>query len=266
MMPAVDRRVGRPRLRRPTWPRAGSCQAPPPADPASDFVRGVARAIAARAGAVFAGAAEVAYGCAQRTEYEPLDFPANRAWRATLNGRELWCVLDDAAQAVLLSLTIGGPGAKRPTAMERAIVADCVAQLISLAQGPPDGGGLREEPHLRPAASDAWCCKVEIAPAAGPRAAIALFAQASPKPPPPRAGAVVDVSCVSVSLAATLPAWSVPLWEMLRWRPGRLLPLPAGTELQAVVRAGTVPLGRARIGETKGRRALEMLTAPGRTL
>jgi len=227
-------------------------------------VRGVARAISARAGAVFAGAAEVAYGSAQRAEYEPLDFPADRAWRATLNGRELWCVLDDAAQAVLLSLTIGGPGAKRPTAMERAIVADCVAQLLSLAQSPA-GGGLREEPHLRPAASDAWCCKVEIAPAAGPRVAIALFVHASPKPSPPRAGAVVDVGCVSVALAATLPAWSVPLGDMLRWRPGRLVPLPAGCELQAIVRAGIVPLGRARIGEIKGRRALEMLTAPGRT-
>ncbi|MBC5824907.1 MAG: FliM/FliN family flagellar motor switch protein [Candidatus Eremiobacteraeota bacterium] len=260
----MERRGRSVRGRRPSWPRPAGPQATPPSDGGAAFLEGVARVIAARATAVFASCTDAQHGVPNRVACDRIRSGTDRSWRVRVGERDLWCVLDEAGQAEILALTLGGPGAKRQTAIERVIIGDCMAKLLAIPGAAPAVEAMREEPCTIPPSAQAWCCRIEIVVADGCVAVIALLTGCAEQSAPPSACRQPDVRPVPVDVAAHLAPWPVALGDMLQWRPGKVVPLPSGCGLRATLQAGATQIADAQIGSLETRRAVRLVSLNGR--
>ncbi|MDQ6825376.1 MAG: FliM/FliN family flagellar motor C-terminal domain-containing protein [Candidatus Eremiobacteraeota bacterium] len=223
-------------------------------------MEGLARIVDQRARETIRGRLGVQYSIPQRHGYTRLAAVEDRAWHGALDGSELWCVVDTDAQRALLELIIGGPGAPVCTSIERKIVADCMAGLLNASGPSGESLRMREELSARPSANRLWRCSLNLTAPCGPCAVIEVFAPAAAEPPAPRNGTRPDMRPVPISLSATLLPWSIALCDILKWQPGDTVCLPSpSTECTAVVNAGCVRIARARLGSSRGSRALEIL-------
>jgi len=109
-------------LRRPSWPRAGSIAR---GRSAPSVLEQLGRRIADNASESVRRRMDVAYAEPQRGGYAPAP-GGYRAWRVAEADSIVWCVVDLASQSALLEAVLGGPGAARPTSIERAIVAETI--------------------------------------------------------------------------------------------------------------------------------------------
>ena len=234
-------------LRRPSWPRSGSRGRF--ATSAPQLLDELARRIAQNAPDALRRRMDVAYAEPERSGYAPAP-GGDRAWRVAEGETAAWCVVDLDSQAALLEAVLGGPGAPRPTSIERAIVAETIERLFSRA-GAPDLP-LAECERERPVHGDWWRCNVDLTPRRGRSATLQLFAPPAPadhSSTPPGAFDPPDLRAVPIFVSVELSPISIPLAHILEWIPGAFVPLPRQSLVTATVRTSpNVRLGRGRIG------------------
>jgi flagellar motor switch/type III secretory pathway protein FliN len=204
---------------------------------------------------------DVAFAEPERSGYAPAP-SGDRAWRVVESETIAWCIVDAGAQAALLEAVLGGPGAARPTSIERAIVAETIERLFSL--GDSAISQIAECAHERPVDADWWRCNVDLTPRRGRSATLQLLAPPAPADNQnPPAGAVPDLRMVPLRLSVEFAPISVPLAQLLAWTPGALAPLPRGSLTTATVGPANVRLASGQIGSTgddagQASRALEI--------
>ena len=235
-------------MRRPSWPRCGSRVRFAPSAPL--LLDELARRIADNAPAALRRRMDVAYAEPERGGYAPAP-RGDRAWRVATGETHAWCIVDFDSQAALLEAVLGGPGADRPSSIERAIVGEIIERLFVRA------GGLRSQlaecEQERPHHEQWWRCNVDLTPRKGRSATLQLFA---PPAPADRSNPLADNACdgpdlhpVPVLLSVEIPPISIALADILAWEPGAIVPLPRGSLGAAAVEAkGEVRLARGRVG------------------
>lgn len=235
-------------LRRPSWPRAGSRVRNAPSAPV--VLEELSRRIADNAADALRRRMDVAYAQPERGGYAPSPL-GDRAWRVALTGSDVWCIVGFESQAALLEAVLGGPGAERPTSIERAIVAETMERLF-LRAGSPESQ-LAECESERPLHEPWWRCNVDLTPRRGRSATLELFAPPGPadrsNPLAGNAGEAPDVHPVPLSLTVEVAPVAITLSDILRWRPGAIVPLPRGSLGGVTIRAKPdVALARGRAG------------------
>lgn len=195
---------------------------------------------------------DVAFAQPTRGGYAPSPL-GDRAWRVAQADTIAWCIVDFESQAALLEAVLGGPGAERPTSIERAIVAETMERLF-LCAGSRESQ-LAECDDERPLHDRWWRCNVDLTPRKGRSATLQLFAPpAAPDRSNPIAGdadAEPDVHAVPICMSVEIAPVSITLADILAWRPGALVPLPRGSLGAATICAGPdVQLARGRAGAT----------------
>jgi flagellar motor switch/type III secretory pathway protein FliN len=255
-------------LRRPSWPRCGSRVRFAPTAPL--LLDELARRIAENAPDALRRRMDVAYAEPERGGYAPAP-GGDRAWRVAEGETVAWCVVDLDSHGALLEAVLGGPGADRPTSIERAIVAETIERLFVRA-GVPESQ-LAESERDRPRHEQWWRCNVDLTPRRGRSATLQLFA---PPATVDRSNTLADGSCdapdlhaVPMILSVEVAAISIALADILAWQPGAIVPLPRGSLGAATIAAlPDVRLARGRIGsiaDTTGcaARALQIASVHG---
>jgi flagellar motor switch/type III secretory pathway protein FliN len=190
---------------------------------------------------------DVAYAEPVRSGYAPAP-GGDRAWHVAENEAFVWCIVDAGAQAALLEAVLGGPGAARPTSIERAIVAETIERLFAREDVP--GSQVTEREQERPAHANWWRCNVDLTPRRGRSATLQLFVpptREEVRTPP--TGAAPDLLAVPLSLSFEVAPISIPLAQVLAWTQGALVPLPRRSLMTATVGVWpNVRLARGRIG------------------
>jgi len=237
-------------LRRPTWPRPGSRLCNTPSAPI--VLEELSRRIADNAPDALRRRMDVAFAQPERGGYAPSPL-GDRAWRVAQTGSNLWCIVGFESQAALLEAVLGGPGAARPTSIERAIVAETMERLFLHMDSPESQ--LAECENERPLHEPWWRCNVDLTPRKGRSATLQLFA-------PPgtadrsnsiagNAGDAPDVHSVPLSLSVELAPVAITLSHILGWQPGAIVPLPRGSLGGVTICAKPdVALARGRAGAT----------------
>jgi len=215
-------------LRRPSWPRSGSRVRNTPSAPI--VLEELSRRVADNAPGALHRRMDVAYAQAERGGYAPSPL-GDRAWRVAQAETIAWCIVDFESQAALLEAVLGGPGAVRPTSIERAIVAETMERLF-LRAGSPESQ-LAECERERPLHEQWWRCNVDLTPRSGRSATLQLFAPPAPadrsNPVADNADGVPDLQAVPIMLSVEVAPVAVTLADILGWRPGTIVPLPRGS-------------------------------------
>jgi len=190
---------------------------------------------------------DVAFAEPERSGYAPSPC-GDRAWHVADDETIVWCIVDAGAQAALLEAVLGGPGAARPTSIERAIVAETIERLFAREDIP--GSQIVEREQERPVHADWWRCNVDLTPRRGRSATLQLFAPPTPEATRnPPTGAAPDLQAVPVFLSVEVGPISIPLAQVLAWTQGALVPLPRRSLTAAIVRVWpNVRLASGRIG------------------
>jgi hypothetical protein len=187
-----------------------------------------------------------------------LDDPAvtDRAWRYMQDQHEIFCVIDDASERMLLSWIVGGAPARAVSTIERNIVDEAIRGL--LLTSPDDVGHFREEQRVRPLAQ-AWRCDVRMYGHSRERAVLHLFAACTPRRQPDMTLCTPDLCDVALQLRATLPGVAC-LAQVAAWRLGSLLRLNcAEHDVAVALDAGGRRLAIAQLGAIRGSRALRVV-------
>ena len=171
-------------LRRPSWPRSGERVRNESSAPL--VLEELSRRVADNAPDALRRRMDVAYAQPERGGYLPSPL-GDRAWRVELPESIAWCIVDFESQAALLEAVLGGPGAARPTSIERAIVAETIERLF-LSAGSRESQ-LAECERERPLHEQWWRCNVDLTPRSGRSATLQLFA---PPTPADRSNPVAD--------------------------------------------------------------------------
>jgi flagellar motor switch/type III secretory pathway protein FliN len=232
-------------LRRPSWPRSGSRARTAPSAP--HVLEVLSRRIADNAPTALRRRMDVAFAEPERSGYMP-ELGGDRAWHVVEGESIVWCIVHAGAQAALLEAVLGGPGAARPTSIERAIVAETIGRLFASENLP--GSQIAEFAEERPVHADWWRCNVDLTPRRGRSATLQLFALPTPEENqhPPNAAAP-DLQAVPVVLSVEVAPLQVPLAHVLSWTHGALVTLPRGSLSAATIGAlPNVRLATGRIG------------------
>ena len=231
-------------LRRPSWPRSGSRVRCAPSAP--HVLDSLSRRIADNATAALRRRVDVAFAEPERSGYAPAP-DGDRAWHVSEEEHIVWCVVDAGAQSALLEAVLGGPGAARPTSIERAIVSEAIERLFLREANA--ASQIAECMHERPAHADWWRCNVDLTPRRGRSATLQLFAPPTPVIEQNPPSAAPDLRAVPLPLYVEVEPISVPLAQLLAWTPGALVPLARGSLISAMVGARpNVRLATGRVG------------------
>jgi flagellar motor switch/type III secretory pathway protein FliN len=206
---------------RPLWPHAnrGASSAP-------EWLPKLAQGIAQRARDSLRGHLDITYAEPRRGAYacEPT---SDRGWLAHHDAGVAWCIVDTRSQAALLALVIGGQGAERETAIERAIVSEAMERLLSVEDFRQTRWA--ESGIDRPAGDRIWRCNVEVASRSGRCAILQLFALPADRDPAREAISPCisqsDIGHVNITLRAELRRVRSPLAQILAWAPGTVVAL-----------------------------------------
>jgi hypothetical protein len=188
---------------------------------------------------------DVAFAEPERSGYAP-GLEGDRAWQVAEGATVVWCIVDAAAQAALLEAVLGGPGAERPTSIERSIVGETMERLFAHDSG--SGSRIAEVARERPIEAEWWRCNVDLTPRRGRSATLQLFAPPTQAVDPPT-GAAPDLRAVPIFVSVETAPISIPLAHVLAWTPGALVQLPSAALNTAMVAAHPgVWLASGRLG------------------
>ena len=220
--------MNRTTLRRPTWPRSGTCVRHAPSAP--HILDELSHRIAENAPGALRRRMDVAYAEPETVGYAPAP-GGDRAWRLTEGDAVAWCVVDADSQAALLEAVLGGPGAARPTSIERAIVAETVTRLF-VRDGAPDPKFVECE-RERPLHGQWWRCNVDLTPRRGRAATLQLFTYREPEGPSnllaDDAIGALDLRDVPLFISAEFVPVPIELRDILAWAPGTIVRMPRGS-------------------------------------
>ncbi len=228
-----------------------------PVDDASRALARAARGVLMRVPHIIGECMTASHGQIELLGY--LDDPRviDRAWRYMHDENEIFCVIDDASERMLLSWIVGGAPALAVSSIERSIVDEAIRRLLIAA--PDDIVNVREERRVRPLAQS-WRCDIRMCGRSRQRAVLRLFAACTPHRQPDMAMGSPDLCDVTVQLRATLPGVAC-LAEVSAWRPGSLLRLDcAERDVSVTLDAGGRRLAFAQLGSIRGSRALRVVS------
>lgn len=237
-------------MRRPSWPRPGSRNCDTPSAPV--VLEELSRRVADNAPDALRRRMDVAYAQPERGGYAPSPL-GDRAWRVAQTGGDVWCIVGFESQAALLEAVLGGPGAARPTSIERAIVAETMERLFLRADSRESQ--LAECEAERPQHDSWWRCNVDLTPRRGRSATLQLFAPPGPadrsNPLAGTAEDAPDLYSVPLLLSVEVAPLAITLSDILGWRPGAIVPLPRRSLGGVTICAKPdVTLARGRAGAT----------------
>lgn len=240
-------------MKKPAWPRVGPRFESPIKDPAPSLLARLAEGVERRARETLrrkTGATRSEPVCGDWTY---LIGGRCRLWRTEcIEKTPVWCIIEDASACALLELILGGPGADRPTALERSIVTDAVKRLLAA-----DDCVWEDADGTSPPAGRAWRCGVTIVSEKGARAELSLVAPAATVTPPPAAGRI-DAGQIPLSLTASLAPVRMRLDSLMDWRAGSIVTLNSPAEASIWLHAGSAALANGRLGISHGRRAVRL--------
>lgn len=231
----------------------------PEIDEAARSLRALARGIVLRAHEIIEACAAASQGPIEFRGYTDVAEIADRAWRLRYDRREMFCVVNEASERLLLGWIVGNrPAVSALSPIERSIVEESMRRMLSIA-----AGGVLEiepEPRIRPH-GPSWRCDVQLNGVEAERATIQLFTQCDlslqPKTPPCHP----DIGDVALQLRAALPATACALADVWEWRSGSLLPLQrSGRDISVGLYAGGHRVALAHLGTVFGDRAVKLVT------
>ena len=232
----------------------------PEIDEAGRSLRSVARGVVLRAHESIEACAAASHGPIECRGYSDVAEIADRAWRFSYDRREMFCVLDNVSERLLLGWIVGGGHpARAPSSIERSIVAESMRRLLSVAayDAPLE---IHEEPSVRPH-DRSWRCDVRLSGPDRERATIQLFTELAL---PPQTRSLIcrpDLREVALQLRATLPSITCALADVWEWRSGSLLRLQrSGSEISVGLYAGGRRVALAQLGTVFGDRAVKLVT------
>jgi hypothetical protein len=240
-------------VKKPAWPRVGPRFESPLNDPAPSVLARLAEGVERRASEAL-----------RRKAFATRDEPVCGEWTYPIGGRcrlwrtdrfeetPVWCIVGDASVSALLELILGGPGADRPTALERSIVTDAVERLLAA-----EDCVWEDVDGTAPPAARAWRCGLTIVSEKGMRAELSLVAPAVPVSPPPPA-VRIDAGQIPLSLSASLAPVRMRLDSLMDWRAGSIVALNSQAEASIWLLAGSAAVANGRLGISRGRRAVRL--------
>ena len=231
----------------------------PEIDEAGHSLRNVARGVVLRAREIIDACSAASHGPIECRGYSDVAHIADRAWRFSYDRREMFCVLDDASERLLLGWLVGGCHSVRAlSTIERSIVAESMRQLLGVAaHGAPLE--IHEEPRVRPH-DRSWRCDAQLSGADRERATIQLFTECAPPSQSKTLVCQPDLRDVALQLRATLPGIACALAEVWEWRSGSLLRLQrSDRDISVSVYAGRRRVALAQLGTVFGDRAVKLV-------
>ena len=226
-------------------------------DEASRALERVGRRVLANVPSVIAGCTSATLGALARRGYSDDPDAADRAWRFTDAGRQVFCVIDEDAERSLLGWIIGGAMPSRPSPIERTIVAEAIGRLLGWSANTA-ATDFREEFRARPS-SDDWRCELELRTAGGHSAKLAFFTAALTVAPQ-ALSARPDLREMTMSLRGMFPSFGIALDELSTWRGGTLLRMRRPQrDLSIWLCAGGQRIATAQLGTLLGERAARVI-------
>jgi Type III flagellar switch regulator (C-ring) FliN C-term len=231
----------------------------PAIDEAGRSLRSLARGVVLRAHEIVDACSTASHGPVELRGYTDSPVIVDRAWRFNYDRREMFCVLSDTSERLLLSWIVGDRHCVQTLSpIERNIVGELMRRLLSVAAR---GATLEmhEEPRIRPQ-ERSWRCNVQLGAADQEHATIELFTEFIP-PETTMLPRHPDVRDVSVQLRATLPNITCILSDVWEWRSGSLLRLQCSDrDISVGLYAGGRRVGLAQLGTIFGNRAVKLIT------
>jgi flagellar motor switch/type III secretory pathway protein FliN len=199
------------------------------------------------------GRASASHEAPTRGARVPSDRGDAQTWHSDIgDGVDIWCAIDDADARALLEIVLGGPGAAKPTSLERGIVRETVERVLSSTSRVWE-----ERTEARFPSTSGWLCTVTIAAACGKPAELRFYAPAADEPPTPIAQRV-DLRGVPVTLTASLPPTGVRVRSIAGWRSGAIVTLGCDAESAVDLFAGSACMASGLLGAAAGRRAVRI--------
>jgi hypothetical protein len=229
----------------------------PEIDDAGRSLRAFARGVVLRAHEIIETCAAVSHGPIEFRGYTDVADIADRAWRFRYDRCEMFCVVNEASERLLLGWIIGGrPAVPALSPIERSIVGESMRRMLGLAaNGAPLD--IEEEPRVRPR-DRSWRCDVQLSSVDTERATIQLFTQCalSPQALPCHP----DLRDVALQLRAALPGVACALCDVWEWRSGSLLRLQrSDRDIFVGLYAGGHRVALAQLGTVFGDRAVKLV-------
>jgi len=241
-------------MKRPAWPRMRARAPQARIDPAPALLTRLADDVEAHAADALRGRGIASHDLPVCGTWLPLDRDDAQTWHSDIgDGVDVWCALDRSGARGILEIVLGGPGAPKPTALERGIVRETVERLLASTNRVWE-----ERAESRFPSTACWICRVSIAAAGrGEPAQMCFYAPAVDEAPSPIAQRV-DLHDVPVTLMATLPAAEMRVGAIAAWRPGAVVPLGCEAESAVSLFAGPARVASGRLGTIRGKRAIRI--------
>ena len=240
-------------MNKPTWPRLRARENPARSDPAPAILTRIAQDIEARTVDVMRGRASASHEPPMRGARVPSDRCDAQTWHSDIgDGVDVWCAIEGAAARALLEMVLGGPGAAKPTSLERGIIRETVDRVLSTTSRVWE-----ERAEARFPSTSGWLCAVTIAAACGKPAELWFYAPASDEPPAPIVQCV-DLRRVPVTLTVSLPPAGVRVGSIAGWRPGAIVALGCDAESSVDLFAGSACVATGQLGAVRDRRAVRI--------
>jgi flagellar motor switch/type III secretory pathway protein FliN len=240
-------------MNKPTWPRLRARENAALRDPAPAILTRLAQQIEACSVEVMRGRASVSHEAPTRDARVPSDRGDAQTWHSDIgDGVDVWCTIDGTAARALLEIVLGGPGAAKPTSLERGIVRETVERVLSSTSRVWE-----ERTEARFPSTSGWLCRVTIAAACGNPAELCFYAPAADEPPAPIVQRV-DLRGVPVTLTASLPPAGVRVRSIAGWRLGAIVTLGCDAESAVDLFAGSACVASGLLGAVRDRRAVRI--------
>ncbi len=240
-------------MNKPTWPRLRARSTQERRDPAPAILTRLAHDVEARAIDVMRGRASASHDAPARGAWLSSDRGDAQTWHSDAgDGVDIWCAIDSADARALLEIVLGGPGAPKPTSLERSIVCETVERVLSSTSRVWE-----ERTAARFPSTAGWLCKVTIAAACGKPAVLCFYAPAADEPPAPIVQRV-DLRDVPVTLTAALPPTEIRVHAIAGWRAGSIVTLGCVADSAIDLFAGSTCMASGSLGAVRGRRAVRI--------
>jgi len=231
----------------------------PEIDEAGRSLRALARGVVLRAHEIIEACAAASHGPIEFRGYTDVADIADRAWRFRYDHCEMFCVVNEASERLLLGWIIGGrPAVPALSPIERSIVGESMRRMLSIAAN-ASPLEIEEEPRVRPR-DRSWRCDVQLSSIDAERATIQLFTHCALSPQTKTLPCHPDIRDVALQLRAALPGVACALSEVWEWRSGSLLRLQrSGRDISVGLYAGGHRVALAQLGTVFGDRAVKLV-------
>ena len=231
----------------------------PKIDESGRSLRALARGVVLRAHEIIEACVAASHGPIEFRGYTDVPEIVDRAWRLRYDRCEMFCVINEASERVLLGWIVGGRACVPALSpIERSIVGESVRRMLSIAS---NGAVLEieEEPRVRPR-ERSWCCDVQLSGVDAERATIRLFTQCAVSPHTKTVPFHPDIRDVALQLRAALPGVACALSDVWEWRSGSVLRLQrSDRDISVGLYAGGRRVALAQLGTVFGDRAVKLV-------